>query len=67
MPELTCTGKECCHVCGSADYREAHFTAGRLLCLRCWREIETTRRKGPPSQQSFNLAHATQREGVARG
>jgi hypothetical protein len=43
MRELTCTGKERCQVCGCADYREAHFTAGRLVCLACWREIERHR------------------------
>ena len=63
MSERDCNGKEACAVCGSLEWAEAHFTAGRLVCLACWREIERHKGGAPPRHESLALAQPEQREG----
>jgi hypothetical protein len=45
-------GKERCNACG-ADWQQAHFIAGRLLCERCWagREPATSMVPTPRERQ----------------
>jgi recombinational DNA repair protein (RecF pathway) len=66
MSERDCAGKEACAVCGSVEWAAAHFTAGRLICRACWREIEASKGKTRPRQQSLDLGDLVQREGVRR-
>jgi transcription initiation factor TFIIIB Brf1 subunit/transcription initiation factor TFIIB len=66
MCEQGCGQREACRVCGSSEWLEGHFVNGAIVCLACWREIERSQRRSPPRPQTFNLAQATQREGVAR-
>ena len=54
MSERCCGQREACRVCGSSEWREAHFNNG-IVCLPCWREIERSKRKTPPAQQSLDL------------
>ena len=65
MSERCCGQREACRVCGSSEWVEAHFTGGAIVCLACWREIEASKGKAPPRQQSLNLAQAAQRKGVS--
>ena len=66
MPEVNHNGKDACAVCGSLEWSEAHFTAGRLVCLACWREIERHKGEARPRQESLALVQPEQREGVQR-
>lgn len=59
MPERCCGQREACSVCGSDQWRDGHFTGGRLICAACWREIASQKgNKVPPAQQTLNLAQA---------
>jgi hypothetical protein len=60
MSELTCTGKECCAVCSSSEWKDAIWKCGRLVCRPCHNEILRSQRKGQPAQQSLPLAQARQ-------
>lgn len=76
-------GKEPCAFCGSLDWVEAHFTAGRLVCATCWAGRKpavamppSARGKAaiaawiaprPPKQQSLNLRELVNPGGVSRG
>jgi hypothetical protein len=64
---MSATGKECCHVCHSADYQECRWTNNRLVCAACARAIETSKGKVPAKQQTLNLAQVAQREGAQHG
>jgi hypothetical protein len=53
MAEHGC-GREACLCCGSDAWTEARFRRGQgIICEPCWQEIERSRRKGNPAQQSL--------------
>ena len=60
MPEVTCTGKEACSVCGSLEWKDGIWTGSRLVCRPCHSEIRNHQRKDPPTQQALPLAQPTQ-------
>jgi hypothetical protein len=53
MPEVTCSGKEACSVCGSLAWKDAVWTGQRLICRPCHTEIRNHQRKSPPAQQTL--------------
>jgi hypothetical protein len=57
--------REPCAVCGSRAWCEAHFSAGKLLCLPCWRARART--QTPPAPQTLAGVALAQPEGARRG
>jgi len=58
---MICCEREACSCCGSDTWAEAHFVAGVLVCVSCWREICRAPSTPTASQMHSNAPH-TQRK-----
>jgi hypothetical protein len=48
--------KEPCGFCGDADWTEAHFVAGRLVCKLCWSGSKPAASMPPTPHQRAQIA-----------
>ena len=55
MSEATCQ-REPCAFCGAADWTEAHFTLGRIVCAECWAGQRPAVAKPPTPSEARQLS-----------